>query len=96
MTSTHWRDRASCLDFDPELWFPVTREERKDGGETARAICRSCPVRLPCLQDANVTDDHLTIGIRGGLDAEERRVLRRRERDRAYKAEVAARKKASA
>ena len=46
-----WRNRAACLDEDPELFFPV--------GNTgpallqiqeAKAVCRRCEVVDPCLR----------------------------------------------
>lgn len=76
-----WRDRAACRVEDPDLWFP-------DGQgaayvpqiEKAKAICNGCPVRPECLRFA-VTFP-VPCGILGGLDEQERRVLRRRDRRR--------------
>lgn len=37
-----------CLYADPELWFA----ESPDDVETAKALCRECPQRLRCLDEA--------------------------------------------
>lgn len=63
-----WTDLAACRGHDPELWFPL------GDGARAKAICAGCPVREDCLTFAlRLGLDH---GIFGGLDADERRVLR--------------------
>ena len=72
-----WRNRAACLDEDPELFFPV--------GNTgpallqiqeAKAVCRRCEVVDPCLRLA--IDSSKDTGVFGGLSEEERQTLRRR------------------
>ena len=72
-----WRDRAACLDEDPELFFPV--------GNTgpallqiqeAKAVCARCEVVDPCLRLA--IDSNKDTGVFGGLSEEERQTLRRR------------------
>ncbi|RDI13486.1 transcription factor WhiB [Rhodococcus sp. AG1013] len=45
---TAWRDRAACLDHDPELWFADSR--RPLDRERAKQICLSCPVIAQCGQ----------------------------------------------
>ena len=72
-----WRNRAACLDEDPELFFPV--------GNTgpallhireAKAVCRRCDVVEQCLQVA--IDSSKDNGVFGGLSEDERRALKRR------------------
>jgi WhiB family redox-sensing transcriptional regulator len=71
-----WRDDAACLHADPELFFP-------DGAaglalrqmDEAKQICRSCPVRQPCLTWA--LDQVIVSGVWGGTTEDERRALRR-------------------
>jgi WhiB family redox-sensing transcriptional regulator len=72
-----FRDRAACRDADPELFFPV--------GESgpalrqiaaAKAVCLRCLVTDECL--AWALDARHEEGVWGGLDAGQRRVLRRR------------------
>lgn len=66
-----WRDRASCLGMDADLWFPHAGQSPKP----AIRICRACPVILDCLDDSLTQRE--TNGIRGGLDdVERRRILR--------------------
>lgn len=67
-----WRDEAACIGKPLDLFFP----EIGRGCETAKKICRQCPVQLECLEDAlavHAQDDH---GVRGGLSAVERSRLR--------------------
>ena len=73
-----WRNRAACLDADPELFFPV--------GNTgpallqiqqAKAVCRRCEVIEPCLRLS--LESSKDSGIFGGLSDDERRSLRRRD-----------------
>ncbi|HLF40130.1 MAG TPA: WhiB family transcriptional regulator [Acidimicrobiia bacterium] len=47
----HWADRALCKDGTGtlvELFF----SEQLDDIAAAKAFCRECPVRVPCLQGA--------------------------------------------
>lgn len=64
---------ALCAQVDPELWFP----ERGESSEEAKAICRRCPERLPCLSWALEANEEF--GVWGGLTAEERGQLHRRK-----------------
>ncbi len=71
-----WRNRAACLDEDPDLFFPVgTTGPAVAQAEAAKAICRRCPVREECLDFAMTTGQ--AFGVWGGLTEEERRALRR-------------------
>ena len=72
-----WRDRAACLDEDPELFFPVGNTGPAFRQiEQAKAVCRRCEVRETCLSWAMESgkDD----GVWGGLSTDERRALKRR------------------
>jgi WhiB family redox-sensing transcriptional regulator len=60
------------------LFFPPSQAERKEDKdareERAKAICRTCPVREPCLEYAlRIREAH---GIWGGLNEIERKSLR--------------------
>ncbi len=71
-----WRAFGECLNEDPELFFPVGR-----GGpaiaqaEDAKLVCGRCEVREACL--AWAVDTGQDEGVWGGMDPDERRVLRR-------------------
>lgn len=71
----YWTDTAACTDTDPEVFFPVN--ENTATTREAREICRGCPVREECLDEAMriPKDAH---GIWAGLTRDERRNLRRR------------------
>lgn len=76
-----WWRHAACTSYDPELFFPIGTAGRALAQlEQARQVCRSCPVRLACLEWAiNVGADD---GIWGGLSELERQGLRRRRSGR--------------
>ncbi len=61
-----WRTRAACLDYDPELWFPVSTSQ--SAAATAKRVCRGCPVRRECLAEGRSQ----VFGVWGGLTADER------------------------
>ena len=72
-----WRDRARCLDEDPDLFFPIgSTGPALVQAEEAKAICRQCPVITDCLEWAltNFQDS----GVWGGTTEDERRLMRRR------------------
>lgn len=73
-----WQLRASCRGPNNSLFFPPSQAERKEDKdareERAKAICRTCPVREPCLEYAlRIREAH---GIWGGLNEIERKSLR--------------------
>ncbi|WP_282702387.1 WhiB family transcriptional regulator [Streptomyces sp. CC219B] len=73
-----WRDRAACRREDPDLFFPIgTSGPALMQTEQAKAVCRRCPVREPCLRWA--LDTGQAIGVWGGTSEGERRRLLRRE-----------------
>jgi WhiB family transcriptional regulator, redox-sensing transcriptional regulator len=74
----NWREDAACTGVDSDIFFPASEDE--GASEAAKAICEQCPVREACLQYALATNQ--AAGVWGGLDAGERRRMRRRIRDR--------------
>ena len=66
-----WRDLALCGEIGGDFWYP------EKGGSTrlAKAVCRSCEVRGPCLEYALANDERF--GIWGGKSERERRRLKR-------------------
>ena len=66
-----WQDDANCLGVDPDLFFP----ERGASTREAKEVCRSCVVRLDCLEFALANGEKF--GIWGGLSERERRRIRR-------------------
>jgi WhiB family transcriptional regulator, redox-sensing transcriptional regulator len=72
-----WRDRAACLDEDPELFFPVRKTcPASLQIERARGVCLRCEVVETCLEWA--TESRQDTGVWGGLSSEQRRDLKRR------------------
>ncbi len=71
-----WRDRASCRDTDPDLFFPVgTTGPALEQIAAAKAVCRCCEAQAQCLEFALATNQEA--GIWGGTSEEERRKLRK-------------------
>lgn len=62
-----WSNYAACKD-DPDALFVEGAKQN-----AAKQICRSCPVRYECLADA--LDNHLELGVLGGMTERERRIL---------------------
>ncbi len=74
-----WIERASCLEHDPELFFPVgTTGPAIEQTARAKAVCAGCSVRAECRSWA--LDTSQDAGVWGGLDEEERREIRRARR----------------
>jgi len=70
-----WRDSAACRDTDPNLFFPAgTTGAAVEEIETAKALCRTCPVRELCLEFAFQANQEA--GIWGGTSEDERRKMR--------------------
>jgi WhiB family transcriptional regulator, redox-sensing transcriptional regulator len=68
---TDWRSRAACRDVDPELFFPLGASDADlPQIDAAKRICRTCPVREPCLRWVLSTGD---AGVWGGTTEPERR-----------------------
>ena len=64
-----WMMRASCRGMGDDL-FPEA-----SGQQSARGICKKCPVRRECL--AVALDDRIEWGVWGGMTERERRALLR-------------------
>lgn len=62
----------ACRDHDPELFFPDRSALEQE--EKAKAVCRRCPLRWPCLEGA--LDRGEQYGVWGGFSEKERRKLR--------------------
>lgn len=72
-----WRDRATCLSVDPELFFPIGNTgPALLQVEEAKAVCRGCEVIETCLSWA--IESGQDAGVWGGLSEDERRALKRR------------------
>jgi WhiB family transcriptional regulator, redox-sensing transcriptional regulator len=72
-----WRDRAACLDEDPELFFPVGNTgPALLQIEKAKIVCRRCEVVDSCLNWA--MESGQDAGVWGALSDDERRALKRR------------------
>jgi WhiB family transcriptional regulator, redox-sensing transcriptional regulator len=81
-----WLPEARCIGTDPEVFFPVgTSEAALAQVAAAKRICQHCGVRPDCLEWSLATFQDA--GVWGGLDEEERRVIRRARR-RALVAQV--------
>jgi WhiB family transcriptional regulator, redox-sensing transcriptional regulator len=74
-----WRERAACLNEDPELFFPIgTTGPALAQLQEAKAVCNSCPVQEPCLQWAMDSEPiGQGAGVCAGLTEDERRALKR-------------------
>ena len=73
-----WRDRAACLDEDPELFFPIGNTGLALLQiEEAKAVCRRCEVVDICLKWA--VELGQDAGVFGGLSEDQRRALKRRD-----------------
>ena len=71
-----WRDQAACRSVGAGLFFPTGSTGASiDWIQSAKAVCRSCPVQDPCLQFALETNQEA--GVWGGTDEDERRRLRK-------------------
>ena len=82
-----WRSRAACLDENPELFFPIGNTNPAFHQiNKAKVICRGCEVADTCLRCA--MHSHQDDGVWGGLSADERRALKRRNA-RAHRADPA-------
>ena len=75
-----WRDRARCIDADPDVFYPPGESYLPWAVRDALECCSRCLVRSECLEEAlELADDH---GIQGGKTPAERRRIRERRRKR--------------
>jgi WhiB family redox-sensing transcriptional regulator len=71
MAGDQWWNLAACQTAEPDLFFPISSQGRSETDVArARAVCRSCPVRPPCLSYALASRQQH--GIWGGLTEHER------------------------
>ncbi|MGH8909679.1 MAG: WhiB family transcriptional regulator [Egibacteraceae bacterium] len=79
--TARWRERAACLDVDPERFFPIgTTGPALERADEAKRVCAGCEVRADCLDWALKTGQEA--GVWGGTTEDERRALRRTLRRR--------------
>ena len=72
-----WRNRAACLDEDPELFFPIGNTgPALTQIDEAKAVCRRCEVIDTCLKWA--LESGQDAGVWGAMSEDERRALKRR------------------
>lgn len=64
LEAPEWHARARCKDMDRSLFFPPPPPNGKRELEFAMAVCRRCPVRLECYEDA--ISHSYTMGVWGG------------------------------
>ena len=67
-----WFDDALCAQVDPDAHFP----EKGESTRAAKSVCRSCPVKLECLEYAIRNNERF--GVYGGMSERERRAFSRR------------------
>lgn len=82
-----WREKASCRDLDTAIFFADT----PDGLETAKSICRGCPVRKECFDFALRTRQNY--GVWGGENFDDAKRLRRNAATKARRDRLKAQKK---
>jgi len=71
-TSQDWSQIGSCRGMSVDIFFATMADEI----EAAKAICRRCPVRLPCLDEA--VRNPSVRGVWGGASDNDRLSMRRR------------------
>lgn len=67
-----------CMISDPEAWFPNQAQSASREIRNAKALCRTCPVQMQCLEYAVANPD--LQGIWGGLAPKERIKLRKKRK----------------
>ncbi|MCZ7525762.1 MAG: WhiB family transcriptional regulator [Acidimicrobiia bacterium] len=73
-----WHAQAACRGEGPDRWFPERGANTATVAE-ARAVCRSCAVRVDCLSYAFASPNPAGLpGVWGGLSSRERRHALRR------------------
>lgn len=72
----NWQGRASCRDYDAEIWFPVGVGAVADADTAlAKSVCMGCPVRTDCLTQA--LTERVEFGVWGGMTEDERETVLR-------------------
>ncbi|MET9713332.1 WhiB family transcriptional regulator [Nocardiopsis alba] len=68
-----WMEQALCARVgDPDDWHPTL--ETPQAVEQVRQICRTCPARIPCLEDVLTRRTPLT-GVWAGTTTRDREHL---------------------
>lgn len=81
MMSPDQADQALCAQVGGDLFFMTDDLSHKERGyysweiQKAKAICKDCPVMVPCLEEA--LEDPSITGIWGGTTGNERRLIRK-------------------
>ena len=71
-TSVEWKSEAICRGLDPSLFYSEIEDKLSlSNNNSARIVCRQCPVRLKCLMTAHENKEEF--GIWGGTSPKERR-----------------------
>lgn len=70
----NWAARGLCRDGSPDALFAKGAAQ-----QSAKLICKNCPVVAECLADA--LDNRTEFGVWGGMTERERRALLRRRPD---------------
>jgi len=79
---TSWMVEGACLNEDPDLFWVDPKRDNPDiramKTEAAKKVCKSCPVRFPCLVWGllDATGDHWS--ILGATTHRERQAIRRK------------------
>jgi WhiB family redox-sensing transcriptional regulator len=80
MPDDRWWLRAACGPEQADLFFPepgsLSRKEWRRRETAAKAVCATCSVQVPCLEEALLTPE--LFGVWGGMTAEERAQARSR------------------
>lgn len=69
-----WRSQAACLGMPVDMFYP---EKGVNIVPAARDACGRCPVTYECLRESVLRSSWGDAGVRGGVSAVERRVMRR-------------------
>jgi WhiB family redox-sensing transcriptional regulator len=76
--SSNWQQDGACRSGMATDFYPPMHAERKHERlareRRAKSVCAACPVQAACLEHAISVDERY--GIWGGLNQDERRLLR--------------------
>ena len=70
-----WNERAACRTADLNLFYTNTPTSRN----AALGVCSACSVKDACLKEALTQPKEEDFGVRGGMTARQRRLLRREQ-----------------
>lgn len=74
-----WQYDGLCRTVDPESFFSPESERgapKAEREEAAKALCRRCPVIVPCREHALAVQERY--GVWGGMSQDERRAVMER------------------